>query len=137
MLPPAWLRRPFATLIGVWFALNGAVAPAAVPCPMPHAATRSSGYEAAPFVAHDRDAHAAHASSGVPAEEPAPADAPLPFHQCDCSTNCCGAPNTTLPDVRVLVLTVTTGPAAVAHSSPLVRAASRTRLLPFAQAPPA
>jgi len=146
MPPRAPLRRSFTALIGAWIVLFSAVAPVAVPCPMAHAAPGAN--EASPnaaqtpgahaFGTHAVGTHAGHAASGGPAGAPTPADTPAPFHQCDCVTTCCSAPTAALPGLPASVASVTIAPSTQARAeAPLVRAASRTRLLPFAQAPPA
>jgi hypothetical protein len=137
MLPRTRLRRPLASLIGAWFALFSAVAPVAVPCPMGHGA-HATAEDAATSAAQLTDAHAMHAEHGIPTGQQESSDTPAPLHPCDCATSCCSAPSVVLPHVPVTVATVTTAPAAPpVYAAPLVRAASRTLLLPFAQGPPA
>jgi len=144
MQPRTRLRRPLAVLVGVWFALFSAVAPVAAPCAMSHPASEASGAshatarESAPSAAEVSDPHLGHAAHAVPAGEQGPSDAPAPFDPCDCATSCCSVPTSALPAPPAAVATATVVPSTrVAREVPCVRVASRPRLLPFAQAPPA
>lgn len=141
MLPRARFRRPLATLIGAWFALFSAVAPVAAPCPMPHDAPGGShAVHAGAQVTDPHDEHAttAHGPHGAPVDEDGPSEPHTPFRPCDCATSCCSVPVAALPAVPASVAIVPMAASAqIAREAPLVRAASRTRLLPFAQGPPA
>jgi hypothetical protein len=141
MPPRATFRRSITALVGAWFALFSAVAPVAVPCSMAHGAPGSSAAASDAVRAPAEPllgAHAGHASPGGAAGDSQPADAPAPFHHCDCATTCSSAPTAVLPELPASVASVTTAPSVnVRRQPPLVFAASRTRLLPFAQGPPA
>lgn len=125
------LHRLLATLTSAWFALYVAVAPVALPCPMHHDA---GGAVSAPV----GDAHDAHAGHAMPATDGPSDESPAPVHPCDCTTDCCGVPVASLPRAATVATIALTAPRTDApFAPPMVRAASRTRLLPFAHGPPA
>lgn len=139
-------HRLLSTLTGVWFALFSMAPQASLPCPMHESAAEpasSSSATGARGSQGDHGGHAAHAGmpgamAGGVAGAIADTESPAPAHPCDCSTDCCGVPAATLPTIAVehtpaLMVARTT----IAIDPTLLRAASRARLLPFANGPPA
>jgi hypothetical protein len=124
------LRLP-SLLFGAWFALNGATA-SMRNCPM-HGASRG----AASAAAHAAEEAAAHASHQASAGHPTPAEHDQMPAPCDCATECCGAvPLQLAPPTVDLTATVLLATAAPLPPRPLAATAC-TRLLPFANGPPA
>lgn len=116
--------RWFATISSLWLTLVAAVAPAAVTCPMGHA-TRAE-------VGAPSGQHPGHAGHEAPAEGGAPLD------PCDCANWCGNVPTTDALAAPTAIPQAASTPSTVAPlRTVVVRAAVRTHLLPFAQAPPA
>ncbi len=135
-------HRLLSTLTGVWFALFSVAPQASLPCPMHESAAEpASGSSASDARGSqgDHGGHATHAGmAGGVAGALADAEAPAPAHPCDCSTDCCGVPAAALPKIAVdhaPALFMARG--TIAIDPTLLRAASRARLLPFANGPPA
>lgn len=135
-------HRLLSTLTGVWFALFNVAPQASLPCPMHESAVEpASGARASDARGSqgDHGGHATHAGmAGGVSGALADTESPAPVHPCDCSTDCCGVPPAALPTIAVghaPVLLVARTP--IAMDPTLLRAASRARLLPFANGPPA
>ena len=149
MSPRNWLRRPFAALLAVWFALV-MVEPAALhSCPV-HAGHAAAGHgpaagEPASSVGMAGGVHSAHMSGASVTESGRADDAAVPGHpgsphhaDCTCPGACTASSGAIALPAAVLVrpLTIT-----IVGVSPILTAAAPASarapfILPFANGPP-
>jgi hypothetical protein len=139
-------------VLGTWFVLLRAEPVALHACPM-HGQGHAHGAVPTPAavapsvhaVDHGTDAHA-HADHGTSSTAPALHEAPSPSDEetpagCLCLGHCCAAGAAVLPVVGVVVAllapTPLDGPEALPRASERAPRAAPSRLLPFANGPPA
>jgi hypothetical protein len=146
MSPRNWLRRPFAALLAVWFALV-MVEPAALhSCPV-HAGHAAAGHgpaagEPAPSVGMAGGAHSAHMSGASVTESGRADDAGAPgsphHADCTCPGACTASSGAIALPAAVLVRPLTITIVGVSPIPTTVAPASARApfILPFANGPP-